>query len=39
MVFTILASIADTAVGAGHATLIAFTVFFEAPGFLTMATL
>jgi len=39
MVFTILASITDTAVGAGYATLIALTVFFQASGFLTMATL
>lgn len=39
MVFTILASITYTAVGAGYATLIALAVFFEAPGFLTVATL
>jgi hypothetical protein len=39
MVFTILASITYTAAGAGYATLIAFTVFFQASGFLTVATL
>jgi hypothetical protein len=39
MVFTILASITYTAAGAGYATLIALTVFFEASRFFTMATL
>ena len=39
MVFTILTALAYTAVCAGHTTLIAFTVFFQASRFLTMAAL